>query len=327
MVMINIFGIILTLCLLCFVISRKAPRKILIDTDPGGDDALALMLALMYEAKTHDIEILAIGVSYGNTYLENTTKNILKILTVADKKKLVYAGADKPLINKYESDNFFGDDGFGDFNFTQEITAKIDRSKHASVAYVDLVKKYPGEITIISLGSLTTIATAIALEPNFLSLIKQHIIMGASLKPNETEFNFQLDPESDWIALNNVDKPSIIVPIDTVYSYVFSQEEYINLINNLDKPIASFLEQTNRKAIEKDNNTWTPADGITMAIALQPEIITQYSEVNLKPVLVGDARGSVVINSNSHIHNARVVESFDKEAFKKLVLQYLSKLI
>ncbi|KYN37601.1 Inosine-uridine preferring nucleoside hydrolase [Trachymyrmex septentrionalis] len=181
------------------------------------------MLALMYEAKTHDIEILAIGVSYGNTYLENTTKNILKILTVADKKKLVYAGADKPLINKYESDNFFGDDGFGDFNFTQEITAKIDRSKHASVAYVDLVKKYPGEITIISLGSLTTIATAIALEPNFLSLIKQHIIMGASLKPNETEFNFQLDPESDWIALNNVDKPSIIVPIDTVYSYVFSQ--------------------------------------------------------------------------------------------------------
>ncbi|KAG5316600.1 IUNH hydrolase, partial [Pseudoatta argentina] len=327
MTMINIFGIILTLCLLCFVISRKAPRKILIDSDPGGDDGLALMLALIYEAKTHDIEILAIGVSYGNTYLENTSMNMLKILTVAGKKKLVYAGADKPLINKYESDNFFGDDGFGDFNFTQKITVKIDRSKHASVAYVDLVKKYPGEITIITLGPLTTIATAIALEPNFLSLTKQHIIMGASLKTNETEFNFQQDPESDWMALNNVDKPSIIVPIDTVYSHVFSQEEYISVINNLDKPIASFLEQANRKAIEKDNNTWTPADGITMAIALQPQIITQYSEVNLKPVLVGKARGSVVINSNSHIHNAKVVESFDKEAFTSIVSQYLSKLI
>ncbi|XP_012062214.1 PREDICTED: uncharacterized protein C17G8.02-like, partial [Atta cephalotes] len=241
--------------------------------------------------------------------------------------KLVYVGAEKPLINKYVFDNFFGDDGFGDFNFTQEITAKIDRSKHASVAYVDLVKKYPDQITIITLGPLTTIAMAIALEPNFLSLTKQHIIMGASLKTNEIEFNFQQDPESDWIALNNVDKPNIIVPIDTVYSHIFSQEEYISLMNNLDEPIRSFLKQVNKKAIEKTNNTWTPADGITMAIALQPEIITQYSEVNLKPVLVGDARGSVVINSNNYIHNARVVKSFDKEAFKSLVSQYLSKLI
>jgi len=57
-----------------------------IDTDPGGDDALAIMLALMYEAKTNDIEIMAITVTYGNTKLENVEKNILKILTVADKK-------------------------------------------------------------------------------------------------------------------------------------------------------------------------------------------------------------------------------------------------
>ncbi|KYM94921.1 Inosine-uridine preferring nucleoside hydrolase, partial [Cyphomyrmex costatus] len=302
-----------------------APRKILIDTDPGGDDALALLLALMYEAQTHDIEILAIGVTYGNTYLETTTINTLKTLTVANKKKLVYAGAKKPLINKYEFDDFFGDDAFGDFDFTDEITAKIDRSKHASVAYVDLVKKYPGEITIITLGPLTTIAIALALEPNFLKLTKQHIIMGANIKTNETEFNFKQDPESDWIALNNVNKPSIILPIDTVLSHVFSQEEYINLHNNLDKPIANFLKAAEREAIEKNNNTWTPADGITMAIALRPEIITKYSEVNLTPVLVGDARGSVVVNSNSQIHNAIVVESFDKDAFKSLVSQYLSK--
>ncbi|KYQ54550.1 putative uridine nucleosidase 1 [Trachymyrmex zeteki] len=281
----------------------------------------------MYEAKTHDIEILAIGVTYGNTYLKTATTNTLKILTIADKKKLVYAGADKPLINEYTSDDYFGDDGFGDFNFTQKITAKIDRSKHASVAYVDFVKKYPGEITIITLGPLTTIATAIALEPNFLNLTKQHIIMGASVKTNEIEFNFKQDPESDWIALNNVDKPSIIVPIDTVYSHIFSQEEYVSLYNNLDKSIANFLKLTERKGIEKNNNTWTPADGITMAIALQPEIITQYSEVNLTPILVGDARGSVVIDYNSHINNARVVKSFDKEAFKSLVSQYLSKSI
>lgn len=62
------------------------PRKMVIDTDPGGDDALAIMLAVMHEAKTHEIEILAITVSYGNTILENAEKNLLKILTVANSK-------------------------------------------------------------------------------------------------------------------------------------------------------------------------------------------------------------------------------------------------
>lgn len=62
------------------------PRKIVIDTDPGGDDALAIMLALKYQDKTHDIDIKAIIVTYGNTNLENAEKNLLKILTVANKK-------------------------------------------------------------------------------------------------------------------------------------------------------------------------------------------------------------------------------------------------
>lgn len=56
-----------------------------IDTDPGGDDALAIMLAVMYETKTCEIEILAITVTYGNTNLENVEKNLLKILTVANR--------------------------------------------------------------------------------------------------------------------------------------------------------------------------------------------------------------------------------------------------
>lgn len=57
----------------------------MIDTDPGGDDALAIMLALMYEVKTHDIEIIAITATYGNTYLKNVEENVLKILTVANR--------------------------------------------------------------------------------------------------------------------------------------------------------------------------------------------------------------------------------------------------
>ncbi|XP_011685836.1 PREDICTED: uncharacterized protein LOC105448775 isoform X2 [Wasmannia auropunctata] len=237
----------------------------------------------------------------------------------------IYSGARKPLINEYETDNFFGDDGFGDFNFTKKITAKIDRSKHASVLLVDLVKRYPGEITLITLGPLTTVATAIALEPNFLHLTKQHIIMGASVKPDEVEFNFKQDPESNWMALNNVNKPSIIFPIDTVMSHAFPLAEYRILFNDLDKSTATFLHRTTRKALENANNTWQPADGMTMAIALEPNIITRYYDTNLTPVLAGDARGAIVINSTSEVHNARIVQSIDKAAFKRLILKYLSK--
>lgn len=142
----------------------------------------------------------------------------------------------------YESTDYFGKDGFGDFNFTKTITAKMDKSKHASVLLVELVKQYPGmytyicfniniqffiifvgEITIVTLGPLTTIAIAIALEPNFLHLVKRHVIMGSSIDSNKIEFNFKLDPESNLIALNNTNKPSIILPSDTVYANSISK--------------------------------------------------------------------------------------------------------
>ncbi|XP_011175813.1 probable uridine nucleosidase 2 isoform X2 [Solenopsis invicta] len=315
----TVFKIIIMLHLLCFAM-RKNTRKIVIDTDPGGDDALALMLALKYE----DVDIQGITVTYGNTNLENVKRNLLKILTIAERTIPVYVGSCKPLINDYKPDYYFGCDGFGDFNFTENITAKIDTSKPAAVFLVDLVKQNPGKITVITLGPLTTIATAIALEPKFLHLTKQHIIMGGSLDSNKIEFNFKQDPESNWIALNNTDKPSIIVPIDTVQSHAFSKDERKNLFNGLNKSIANFLHNAERKALEQ-SDMWQPADSIAVAIALHPKIIMRSFDTNLIPVLTGDARGSLVTDSNSQIHNARVIEYFDKARFKRLLLKYLSK--
>lgn len=190
----------------------------------------------------------------------------------------MYSGSQKPLLYPYQFSDYFGKDGFGDFNFTREIIAKIDKSKHASVALVELVKQYPGifvfvlktiysiceiyifsylyacydkhsisllfagEITIVSLGPLTTIATAIALEPNFLHLVKHHVVMGSNIYRNRTEYNFSQDPESNWIAFNNTNKPSTVLPIETVLSvsilkvimsrYIHMQAHTLELISN-----------------------------------------------------------------------------------------------
>lgn len=82
---------------------------------------------------------------------------------------------------------------------------------------------------------MTTIATAIALEPNFLHLLKQHVIMGSSLDSNTIEFNFQQDPESDWIALNNTNKPSVILPLDTIHANSISKVIFTQVyVNNID---------------------------------------------------------------------------------------------
>ncbi|GAB1867569.1 Pyrimidine-specific ribonucleoside hydrolase riha-like protein [Camponotus japonicus] len=317
--------IMILLYLLCIATRycKTAPRKMIIDTDAGGDDALAIMLALMYETKTHDIEILAITATYGNTYLENVEQNVLKTLTIANRSDIpVYSGAQKPLINVYENSDYFGKDGFGNFNFTRNIIAKVDKSKHASVLLVELVKKYPGEITIVSLGPLTTIATAIALEPNFLHLVKQHVVMGSSLDSSKIEFNFQQDPESDWIALNNTNKPSIILPLDTVQANSISKEEYRNIYSTLDGSIASFLLQAEKIALER-TEMWEPADGMAMASALRPELIMERYKTNLRPVIAGNARGSVV-KDNNKVCNAEIIKNINVIAFKNLLLEYLS---
>ncbi|XP_067206256.1 nucleoside hydrolase-like [Linepithema humile] len=317
--------IIIILLYLCSLVTRHcntAPTKMIIDTDAGGDDALAIMLALMREAKTHDIEVLAITCTYGNTYVENVIQNVLKTLTIANRSDIpVYRGSDKPLINNYEPSDYYGTNGFGDFDFSRNITAKLNTTQNASALLVDLVKQYPDEIVIVSLGPLTNVARAIMLESRFLYFVKQHVIMGASINL-DSEFNFKQDPEGNLIAFNDTNKPSLVIPKEAVHSVSISKEEYRDLFASLNQSIASFLYQAEKLGVEKAEY-WEPSDGIAMAIALQPEITTESIETNLKPIIMGDRRGAVEIDSTKK-HNAKVVKNYNVTAFKNLILEYLS---
>ncbi|XP_032683322.1 probable uridine nucleosidase 2 isoform X2 [Odontomachus brunneus] len=299
-------------------------RKLIIDTDAGGDDALALMLALLYEIKTCDIEILAITCTYGNAYLEDVIQNVLKTLTVADRNDVpVYIGSVKPLINTYKFDNYFGEDGFGDFNFTERITAKVDKTKPAPMVLADLVKKYPNQITIVVLGPLTNIAVANMLHPRFIDNIKKLIIMGSNIEPDsKIEFNFEQDPESNWIVLNNTNKIHTVFPIDTVTSHSIAKEERGEIFNKIKNSFANFLSLAERVPLEK-TELWGPADGMTMAIALKPEIVSETFKTNLEPVLIGN-RGEVVVDPNNTVHNAEIIQSINVTAFKDLIIECLS---
>ncbi|CAK9826768.1 Probable uridine nucleosidase 2 [Anthophora retusa] len=311
--------------MLCGVRSTDALEKIIIDTDAGADDAVAILLTLKSESK--GFKVIAITCSYGNTDLENVATNVLKILTVANRSDV---RAHRALINNHKPDNVFGFDGLGDFNFTEKIIAKVDESKHAAVALVDLAKQYPGEITLLSLGPSTNVATAIALEPSFLKYLKNHVILGGSVNgvgnvlPN-IEFNFYLDPEGNYMILNKTQK-SILFPWETALKSHISVDWRKNVLGKLKSDIVDFLNKAERVSMS-NSNSWAVSDGMAAAVMIWPELITQSIETNVSPVLDGLARGSILVdytNLTTREKNARIVQSFNTSAFQELVLEKFS---
>ncbi|XP_076397506.1 nucleoside hydrolase isoform X2 [Megachile rotundata] len=313
--------------LLCGIRSSKVLEKLIINTDAGADDAMAILLIL----RTEGFKVLAITCSYGNTHLDNVATNVLKILTIANRSDIpVYKGADKPLLYPYNTDTFFGSDGLGDFNFTEKMIAKVDNSKHAAVALIDLVKQYPEEITLLSLAPLTNIATSIALEPNFLKYLKNHIILGSSVSgignvlPN-IEFNFYQDPESNYITLNYT-KTSILLPWDACKENTMPLDWRKNVLGKVNSTIMNFLNKAERISLSK-SKSWTSADTMAAAIMLESKLITKSIVTNVSPVLDGVARGSVLVdytNLTGRPENTKIVQSFNLTAYQKLLLRKLS---
>lgn len=127
------------------------------------------------------------------------------------------------MLSNYTADNYFGEDGFGDFEFRDEILSEVDRSIHAAVALVKLARNYPGELSVIALGPLTNIAIAMTLDPEFAKNVKRFFIMGGSVsgvgnKSPGVEFNFGADPESNHVVIStSKSAPHLLLPWETIF--------------------------------------------------------------------------------------------------------------
>ncbi|XP_078044096.1 nucleoside hydrolase [Augochlora pura] len=321
----------LTWCSISFQDSARttdASRKVIIDTDAGVDDATAILLIL----KSKGIEVLAITCTYGNTYVDNVVTNVLKTLTIADRGDIpVYKGAQRPFLNTYKPSNYFGSDGLGDFNFTEEITAHVDGSVHAALALLNLTKAYPGEITLLCIGPLTNVALAMTLDPLFTTYLEKLIILGSSVSgignvsPN-VEFNFGQDPESNSIVLNRSDTVSILFPWETAKSSSIHMDWRANILGKLNSTAMNFLNKAERLSIA-NSTEWTPADAMAAAIMIWPELIEESTVTNVSPVTDGAARGSVLVDY-THLtgksNNSEIVQCFNVTAFQDALLKHLS---
>ena len=182
--------------------SQPATKKIIIDTDPGTDDALAILLAV----NSPQLDVRAITIVAGNVTADLGLENALKVMSLAGRCDILVAkGAAHPLFQKLNTEEFWnGKNGLGG--------AELPPSRcHASSQFgpdliIEMVHRYPHEITLVPIGPLTNIALAISKDPSIVPLIKEVVLMGGSITGGNvnaaSEFNIHSDPEAASIVFN-----------------------------------------------------------------------------------------------------------------------------
>ncbi|PWU03199.1 MAG: hypothetical protein C5B51_19345 [Terriglobia bacterium] len=181
----------------------SAPRRVIIDTDPGVDDAIALLMAM----RSPDLKIEGITPVAGNVPLEFTLPNALRLLEIADRPDIpVAAGASRPLVRKLVTASYaHGDNGLGGVVLPEPRIKPI--ATPAAQFIREIVHKYPHEVSIIAIGPLTNVAQALRDEPGVAELIDEVVIMGGSLSGGNitpaAEFNVYVDPEAARIVFHS----------------------------------------------------------------------------------------------------------------------------
>jgi purine nucleosidase len=193
------------LCLLIFLanaLAQTTPKRVIIDTDPGTDDAMAIILAL----NSPELKVEALTVVPGNVDGRQGLENALKIVSLAGRCDVIVAGgAQHPLNQKLITAQFWhGKNGLADVELPPS-KCKAD-SRFGPDLIIEMVHKYPNEITLIPVGPLTNIALAVSKDPSIAGLVKNIVIMGGSISGGNVngaaEANIYNDPEAAQIVFN-----------------------------------------------------------------------------------------------------------------------------
>src|SRR3989339_812259 len=185
-------------------------RKIIIDTDPGHDDALAIMLI----EKSELFDVQAITTNAGNSTIQNTTNNARYVLDLIGSTTPLYSGAATPLKRALIQAEVHGEGGLAG----AVITKQEPLTGSAVDQIIDIVKRDPGQISILTLGPLTNIAEALIKDSSLASEIQEVVMMGGAIavpgnKNRVAEFNIFVDPDAADIVFRAPVK-KVLVPLD-----------------------------------------------------------------------------------------------------------------
>jgi purine nucleosidase len=189
------------------------PQPIIIDTDPGIDDAVAILLALA----SPELDLLGLVTVAGNVPLAATTRNALAVLELAGRPEIpVYAGCPRPLaLDALAAERSHGTGGLGDLVLPEP--ARSAQSEHGVLWLIETLRQAaPGSVTLCALGPLTNVATALVMAPEIARGVARLVLMGGGTRGNVTaaaEFNIHADPQAAAIVVAS-GLPITMVPLD-----------------------------------------------------------------------------------------------------------------
>jgi len=258
------------------------PKKIIFDTDPGIDDACAILLALA----SPELVVEGLSIIHGNCSLEQATKNALSILELAHASHIPVAkGCELPLVQpSLLAPETHGDTGLGYAKLPEPHSQPT--VQHGTDFLIEKIMSSPGEITLLAIGPLTNVALAIRQEPRIVNAIQELIIMGGAIRSegNTTalaEFNTYVDPHAAHIVYH-AGIPTTLVPLDVTYQCILSPGD-VQKLRQVDSPITKFVEDATRFYMEF-HDEFQSIDGcvindpLALALTFAPELCT-YREL------------------------------------------------
>jgi pyrimidine-specific ribonucleoside hydrolase len=223
------------------------PSRVIIDTDPGVDDALALLLAM----RSPELKIEAITPVAGNVPLDLTLPNALRMVEIAGRTDIpVAAGARAPLMRRLVTATYaHGENGLGGAIFPEPTTKPV--ATPAAEMIRQIIRKYPGEVTLITIGPLTNIATALNSDPELASMVRALVMMGGSLSGGNitpaAEFNVYVDPEAARIVFQS-GIPITMVGLDVTRRTSLT-DDHVRTLEAAQNPVSQAAAKIGRNAL------------------------------------------------------------------------------
>ena len=257
--------------------SAAPPQRIIIDTDPGVDDALAILLAL----RSPELKVEAITPVAGNVPLDYTLPNALRLVEIAGRTDVpVAAGASHPLVrNLITAAHVHGNNGLAGVDFPPPKIKPVHET--ATEIIRRLVRANPGEITIVAVGPLTNVATVLRADPGLSGLLRSIVIMGGSLSGGNVtpaaEFNLYADPEAARIVFD-AGVPLIMVGLDVTRKVLFTPD-HLKVLQAGATPWSRAAARIMGATIERLNRGPHPMleamhDPLTVANLIDPGILS-----------------------------------------------------
>lgn len=299
------------------------PKKIIIDTDPGVDDAMAILLAL----RSPEVEVIGLTTIYGNVYTTLATRNALHLLEIAGRTDVPVAEGSHVTITQGTklriADFVHGADGLGNQNFHPPKGKPIKQS--AADFIVEQANLYPGKITVVALGPLTNIALAIQQDPAFVKNIGQIVILGGAFAVNgnvnpAAEANIFGDPDAADIVFT-CGADVVAVGINVTHQVVMTDADRDKLVCSNGKH-AQYLCKILEVYFSYHHDAYNTKgvylhDPTALLVAVNPSLFT-YMEGVVRVQTSGITRGLTLLY-NKQKRFAEITEWSDKPSVKVAV--------